>query len=753
MNRSLAWLCLLLVPAAALSQTARTEAAKPLAARHFEVRRAASPVKVDGQLDEPAWQSALVIDVPYEWQPGDNTPPPVKTDFLLTYDDDYLYAAWRAFDPNPAEIRAHLMDRDSVNTFVQDDHVLLLIDTFNDERRGFQFRINPLGVQADAVFSQNEGIEDFSFDMIWDSAGRITEEGYIIEIAVPLNQIRFPRTEGLQTWGFDIGRSYPRSVRHRMSSAPRDRNNNCILCQADKVTGFENLQPGRNLEVTPTVTSNRTDVAFNAPGDLESGDEEVEAGVSARWGITPNISLNAAINPDFSQVEADVAQLDVNERFALFFEEKRPFFLEGIDFFATPLQAVFTRTVAEPKWGAKVTGKEGKNAFGVFVAEDEANTFTIPSNQESFFAVQERPVTSGVFRFRRDVGAGSTVGVLYTGREGDDYHNRVAGLDGFVRLNDADTVLVQFLRSDTLYPGEIARDFGQPTDAFRGDALFGSYRHAARDWNWSLTYEDRNPEFRADSGFIPRVDIREARGNLQRNLWGESSDWYTQLNIGVNGRRTEDHSGQLTDEQFLLYTDYFGPLQSFVELYYERRKELFGGTLYEELNQYGVVFNIQPSGVARYTFFTETGDAVDFTNNQPADILVVQPGVELKLGRHINAKLDHTLQSLDVEGGELFEANLTQLRLIYNFNVRSFVRGIFQYLDLQRNPALYRPEIQPFIEPEEETLFTQLLFSYKLNAQTVLFLGYSDNRLGNQDLSLEQTDRTFFLKVGYAWVM
>ena len=756
MNRPLACLCLLLVPAASLSQTAQTpqtEVAKPSASRHFEVRRAASPIKVDGQLDEPAWQSALVIDIAYEWAPGDNVPPPVKTDFLVTYDDDYLYAAWRAADPNPAAIRAHLMDRDSINTFIQDDHVLLMIDTFNDERRGFQFRINPLGVQADAVFSQNEGVEDFSFDMIWDSAGRISAEGYIIEIAVPLNQIRFPRTEGLQTWGFDIGRSYPRSVRHRLSSAPRDRNNICILCQVDKVTGFANLQPGRNLEVTPTVTSNRTDVASGAPGDLESGDEEIEAGVSARWGITPNVSLNAAINPDFSQVEADVAQLDVNERFALFFEEKRPFFLEGIDFFATPLQAVFTRTVAQPKWGAKVTGKEGKNAFGLFVAEDEGNTFTIPSNQESSFAFQDRPVTSGVFRYRRDVGAGSTLGVLYAGREGDDYHNRVAGLDGFVRLGDVDTVQVQFLRSDTLYPDEIARDFGQPAGAFRGDALLGAYRHTARNWNWSLAYEDRKPEFRADSGFIPRVDIREARGNLQRNLWGERGDWYTQLNIGLNARRTEDHSGQLTDEQFLLYTDYSGPLQSFVELYAERSKALFRDRLYTDLNQYGTFITVQPSGVARLTFFTEIGDAVDFTNNQPADVLVVQPGAELKLGRHVNAKIDHTLQRLDVEGGELFEANLTQLRLVYNFNVRSFVRGIFQYLDLQQNPQLYRPEFRPFIEPETEELFTQLLFSYKLNAQTVLFLGYSDNRLGNRDFSLKQTDRTFFFKVGYAWVM
>ncbi len=755
MVRPLAWLCLSLLPAASLAQSS-----SPPALRHLEIRRAVSPVKVDGRLDEPAWGSALVFDVPYEWQPGDNVTPPVKTDFLVAYDDDNLYVAWKAYDPRPAEIRAHLMDRDAIDTFIQDDHVLLMIDPFNDERRGFQFRINPLGVQADAVFSQNEGIEDWSFDMIWDSAGRITEEGYIIEAAIPLQQIRLPRSEGAQTWGFDVGRSYPRSVRHRIAAATKDRNNTCVLCQVVKVTGFENLEPGRNLEVTPTVTANRDDTArVDAAGQsvgLESGDEEAEAGVTARWGITPNISLSAAVNPDFSQVEADVAQLAVNERFALFFPEKRPFFLEGIDFFSTPLEAVFTRTIVDPNWGAKVTGKEGGNAFGVFVTEDDQNILTIPSNEQSLSAALDDPVTTSVLRYRRDVGRGSSLGVLYTGREGDGYHNRVGGLDGFARFSGADTVRVQYLRADTLYPDELALDFGQPVDGLDGDAFLAQYNHSARDWFWSLAYEDRDPELRADAGFIPRVDIKEARAQLQRQFWGDGEDWYTQINVGGGARRTENHAGQLTDERLNVYGNVSGPLQSLVEVGYSRSKDFFGGRLYEGLNRYTAFFTVQPSGVARLSFSGDFGDTVDFTNNQPADVLVLSPAAELKLGRHVNAQVSHTLQRLNTPGsagGELFEANLSQLRLIYNFNVRSFVRGIFQYLDLQQDPALYNEEIRPFIDPERETLFTQLLFSYKLNSQTVLFLGYSDNRLGLQDFSLEQTNRTLFFKVGYAWVM
>jgi hypothetical protein len=751
MIRSLALLALLL-PAAVLAQVPA-----PQAPRHFDIRRATGPIQIDGQLDEPAWGEALTFDVPYEWQPGDNVTPPVATDFLTAYDDHYLYAAWRAHDPRPGEIRAHLMDRDSIDTFVQDDHVVLMIDPFNDERRGFQFRINPLGVQADAVYSQQDGGEDWSFDMIWQSASRITADGYVVEVAIPLNQLRFPANRGPQTWGFDVGRSYPRSVRHRMSSVPRVRGDNCFLCQVVKVTGFEDLKPGRNLELTPTVTANRNDAAAfddsGRPGSLDSGDSKVDAGLSARWGITPNLSLNAAINPDFSQVEADVAQLSVNERFALFFPEKRPFFLEGLDLFTTPLQAVFTRTVADPKWGVKLTGKQGRNAFGLFVAEDNVNNLTIPSNQQSLFAGQDRPVTSGVLRYRRDVGQGSSLGVLYTGRDGDGYHNRVGGLDGFARFSVADTLSVQYLRSDTLYPGEIVRAYAQLADAFKGDAFAARYQHNARDWFWQLAWEDRAPEFRADSGFIPRVDIREGRANLQRQFWGGQDDWYTQINVGISGRRTKDHSGQLTDERRSFYANVAGPLQSFFEVTAGRNTDFFRGRLYDGENVYSAYFTLQPSGAAKLTASADWGDAVDFTNNQPAESLVLSPSAELKLGRHANAQLSHTLQRLNVSGGELFEANLSQLRLIYNFNVRCFVRGIFQYLDLQRSPELYLPALRPGLDPETRTLFTQLLFSYKLNPQTVLFLGYSDDQLGTQDFSLAKTDRTLFFKVGYAWVM
>jgi len=220
----------------------------------YPVTGAGTPIHVDGVLDEPSWNDATVIPLNYEYRPGDNIPAVVATDVMITFDHNYLYVAFRAEDPEPGKIRAHLMDRDQIDTFIQDDHVVLMIDTFNDERRGFQFRVNPLGVQADAIFSETNGIEDFSWDLIWDSAGRITDFGYVIEIGISLKQLRFPRTDDAQTWGFDLARSYPRNVRHRFAAVPKDRNSTCALCQVVKLTGFSGLEPGRNIELDPTLT-------------------------------------------------------------------------------------------------------------------------------------------------------------------------------------------------------------------------------------------------------------------------------------------------------------------------------------------------------------------------------------------------------------------------------------------------------------------------------------------------------------------
>jgi hypothetical protein len=718
--------------------------------KDYIVTKATSEIKIDGSLDENAWKDAVVIKLPYEWLPGDNIPAPVDTDCLVTYDDHYFYVAVRCYDPDPSKIRAHLMDRDSMETFIQDDHISFMIDTFNDKRRGFQFRANPLGVQADANFSESEGYEDFSWDAIWNSAGKITDWGWEVEIAIPFNQLRFPKISEVQTWGFSIERSYPRSVRHRMTSHPRERDITCIICQFNKITGMKGISPGANIELDPTLTTIRTDKRDDFPADPESpmknGDIDPEPGITARWGITPNLMLNAAVNPDFSQIEADVRELEVNTRFAIQYPEKRPFFLEGADFFLTPIEAVFTRTVADPMGGLKLTGKIGKNAFGIFGTYDRVNNLLFPSNQGSSSTSIDQNVASGVFRFRRDIGQTSHLGVLYTGRVSDDYYNHVAGFDGYFRLSRTKSVSFQYLHSETDYSEQISNAFSQKNTSLSGDAIISEFQSIGRNWLYVLGYYDYNPYFRADYGYVPRVDIRRGLGFLGYRFWGKDGGWFTNILLSMQGNAIYNHEGDLTDRNVAIQTQYQGPLQSTVVLQYENTRQLHL-TEYYDLDQLDLVAEIKPVGGLRFNIIAQYGDTIDYTNARQAMGLNLLPFVEFSLGPHINLTLQHAFQRLTSHQNEIFTANLSQIKFVYNFSVRTFVRAIVQYLDVARNTDLY---VFP-VSSKTQTVFTQFLFSYKLNPQTVAFIGYSDNYLGMTGLDITQTDRTFFIKIGYAW--
>jgi hypothetical protein len=537
----------------------------------------------------------------------------------------------------------------------------------------------------------------------------------------------------------------------------RSRNVNCILCQFNKLTGFEGIRPGQNIELTPTVTASRTD-AMTMPdypdGSLERGRIDDQYGLSAKWGVTPNLILNGAVNPDFSQVEADVAQLEINRRFAVFYPEKRPFFLEGADFFLTPLQAVFTRTVADPLWGAKLTGKSGRTALGFFAAQDEMTNLIIPSNQGSAPAFLDQDAYGGVFRLRQDVGKMSTLGLLYTGRAGTGYSNHVAGADGFIRLDQKNSVIFQFLHSETDYPEDLAAAYGQEVDRFGGNALRLEYQHFSRSWFVDAVYHDRSPGFRADYGFIPRVDMRSGEAMVLRQIWGKPKSWFNLIRFGVAGLVGWDHDGTLTDRGVTLGTMYQGNLETVVNVHANFYRTYYGGRYFD--TPYGdFLFRFRPFSGAQVGLTAQAGKAVDYANVRLADTFAVGPNFSFSLFRHLNFVPAYIFERLSREGETIYTANLAQARAVWNFSVRSFVRAIVQYQALRQNPAQYAFPV----DSRSRGLFTQFLFSYKLNPRTVLFLGYSDNALGgNFDswlgpgrVAMTRTDRTFFLKIGYAW--
>jgi hypothetical protein len=739
-------------PAAAPAPAAAPPAAPALPdPRIFTATSAESGMKVDARLDEAAWESATPIDIPYEYFPGDNTPAPVRTDCRITYDASALYLGCTAFDDEPGRIRANLSDRDAA---LQDDHITLIVDPFNDQRRAFQFRVNPMGVQMDATYSELQKAEDFSWDAIWGSAGRLTAEGYVVEMAIPFSSLRFPAASSVQTWGLIVQRSYPRSVIHRLRSHPTNRNEACLLCQSDKLTGLQGIRPRRDVELTPTLTTRRSDLRTDFPdGDLESGDVNPEFGLSGRWGITPNVTLNATYNPDFSQVEADVAQLEVNERFALQYPEKRPFFLEGADFFQTPTRVVFTRSVIEPVAGAKISGKQGDNAFGAFFTRDRSNALLFPSNQATGSALLAEDVNTAVLRYRRDVGGRGAVGLVYTGRQGDEYQNHVGGMDGFFQLSPTKYLRVQLTRSQTEYPDTVSTAFAQPSEGFGGNNIYAQLTHASRNWFASLDLQDVSKDYRADAGFITRNDIRGGTLQVQRTLWGRPDLWYRRISLFGFAERLENHDGRMTDLGFAFVPSYDGPMQSFVQMGFGYNKKFFRGKTYEMLDV-RPTFQIRPT--QRFTFSLQgrIGEDIDVTNNRKANIFQIAPGLDVRLGRRLSLGLSHTLRRLDTQdedpagGGErILNVGLSQARALYHFNVRTFVRAIVQYQDVDFTPTLY---VVP-VPAEQRTLFAQLMFAYKVNPQTVVFAGYTDDRVGIETIDLTPTGRTFFLKLGYNW--
>ncbi|MFK8014817.1 MAG: DUF5916 domain-containing protein [Gammaproteobacteria bacterium] len=703
--------------------------------------------KIDGLADDAYWRDGLKIPINVETRPAENVAAPVDGHVILAENGRTLFVAFIANDPNPDQIRAYLRDRDSA---WQDDFVGVVLDTFNDERQAYEFFANPLGAQMDLSINDITGNEDDSWDAIWDSSGRITANGYEVEMAIPLQQLRFPAGDGAKTWGIDVLRFYPRSVRHRISNVAQDRDVNCYLCQLPKIQGFACTEPGRNLVVAPSATVVRSESRDDpATEPLSSADVNFEPSLDVRWGASPEMTLIGTINPDFSQVEADVAQLNVNNTFALFFPETRPFFLDGASNFESPNRVIFSRTVASPDIGAKALIRRGIHNLSVFAAQDTVTNLLFPGAQGSDTEVLEQDNTTMATRYRADIGDNASLGAVATLREGDDYSNRVVGMDGRLRLNDSHTFLFQQLLSQTRYPDAVIEDFEQPEDRFTGQVTTASYRYSTRNLTLRAAYEDFDKDFRADNGFMPRVDA-------QRWIFGGNRTWYPEdrflnrITFGGDWDINHRDDGRLQEKEWEAFLFAEGPWQTFAELSYGFRDRLFDEVLFREYFR-GLFAETRPFGGAQFALYLESGDQIDFANTRLGEIRRINPRFTLQLGRHLQVRVRHSFTELDsLDGQRVFSAHLTDARVTWQFNNRSLLRLVVQHQDVNRDTRQY---VDDDVESRSRSLSTQLLYSYKVNPQTVVFLGYSDGAEDGDVLTrFEKTNRTLFAKVGYAWL-
>jgi hypothetical protein len=590
--------------------------------------------------------------------------------------------------------------------------------------------------------------EDDSWDAIWESAGQITDEGYVVEMKIPLTQLRFPASEGLKTWGFDVTRTYPRSKRYQFSSVPQERGVNCYLCQIGEFSGLADAKPGRDLEIVPTLTASSSESSEDPGIDPMIGTTESEAGLSVRWGITPDLTANLAINPDFSQIEADTAQLAVNNRFALFFPERRPFFLEGADYFSTPVRAVFTRTIADPDVGAKLTGKRGDNTFGVIAVQDAITNILFPGQFGSDSTTIEQSNTAIIGRYSWGFGDTSSIGGVFTARDGDGYRNLLGGLDARWRINDQHTLTAQYLESETEYPTEVAEEFEQPLGSFDGSAALFRYEFDSRNWFGGLRLTDVSEGFRADSGFLSRVGTNKIRVDGGRVWHGDDGGWWNRIRV-----RTEYSIDHLEDGTFMerdigARLGIGGPLQSWTQVSFEIEKELENGVIFDK-QEFGFYFEFSPRSGLNLQLNTKLGDQIDYDNTRLGDRVYFQSSIKWNINRNFLLDVSSIFSSLDTKEGEnIFDASVVDARLTWQFSVRSFLRVSLQQFETSRNPDVYEDEV----DAESKDVGRQLLYSYKINPQTVFFLGYADQYIDEDHLDgLTASDRSIFMKVGYAW--
>jgi hypothetical protein len=722
----------------------------------IHLTRASGSITVDGDLSDEAWKTAAKIDQWWETNPGDNVEPKAKSIGYLTYDDHFLYAAFEMTDPEPHKIRAPFNDHDHIggNT---DDYAGIILDTRNDGKTAILFLVNPRNIQYDAVSDDTTGNEDNSPDFFWDSATRLTPTGWVLEMRIPFSSLRYSNSNP-DEWGIMLYRNWPRDRRYQMFGNKLPRGNNCFICNESKMSGLANLPPGGHVVAAPYVTARQIGETRDGLGTpIVNQNADADAGLDVKWTPTPNMALDATINPDFSQIESDVAQIQTNERFAIFFPEKRPFFLEGVELFSTPFQAVYTRTITAPRWGGRTTGKYGKNAYTFLVTKDEGGGLTIiPGPVGSGFASQNFSSTNAIGRVRHDWGK-SFGSILFTDRENEgSAHNRVIGPD-FQWKTEHHNLTGQYLYSDSKTPDrpDLASEWNGQT--LKGHAADLWYNYSSEKWDFFSEGKDVSDHFRADLGFVPQVGYK------------------SNYNEGGYTTRPKDHF--LSRIRYFAMAEY-DAMQDGSKLYrllsfgfgsdgkYQWSNRLRYAydtvrTTHHLFDRHQLLFSEQFSLGRKFStigFSGWVGQQIDFANERLGNGASINPYATIRPTNHLQLDLTGGVQWLTLPGQQpgqsgqrdrLYTSQVERVRASYTFNSKMFLRAIIQNERTNSDPLLYHPIV---VDQHSGDVASSILFAYKLNWQTVMYVGYGDLREVMPEINeFRPSNRQFFFKTSYAF--
>ena len=784
------------------------EKSKPLL-----VPRLDKPPVIDGKLDGDEWKQAVVLKDFYQVNPGDNIAPSKPTEAFLGYDSKFLYLAVHAYD-EPDKVRATVAKRDEV---LNEDNIRLYLDTFNDERKAYILAWNPLGVQQDGTMTEGSDT-DFSVDIVMESKGMLTSDGWTLEVAIPFKSLRYVAGKD-KLWGFHLWRNIDRFNDELDSWVPISRDISGTLTQEAHLTGLEGISNERTLEVIPSLTFSETGKRVNAlsaaaiaanpsaldPGRMLNEPVKADAGLTVKYGLTPTITLDMAINPDFAQVEADQTVVTANQRFPIFFEEKRPFFLEGIDIFKSDLQAVHTRAIVDPDFAVKLTGKTGRNTFGLLLASDNApGNFTQDErNDPSALPVIQRFLDKnayiGVLRLKRDVGKESSIGVLATSYNFIEKHNQLVGIDGRFKLDPQTVFSFQVLgttsracfsnpRADLYQPAPSApcNDGGSTRNFYRtGNGLAYSYGYdkEKRHLFYGVQGSGRTRDYRADVGFTRRTNTNPENVFFGYNSEPKPKAKVISWRISNSSRMSFDwqgHSQGMEDEANVQFgfqrSSYLG--FGFVGGYERLFEEEFGAA--RTTTQSGSFFGGPERSTKQFSpyLFAGTKPSKKYSLNlfllHTINSFDLDFGAGPKYPRVSPAALADPGAPLDpgpgvfweVEVGQRFQpTNELSLSLDYTRNVLvrndtglvAFKENIFSLHSTYQFTRFIFARARVDYETLNSNVRGQFLLGWTPNPGTAFYVGYNDDLTrngfspftGQLEPGFRRNGRTFFIKMSY----
>ena len=730
---------------------------KPVALKIPRVNKA--PVLEDFLSMEPSeqWRGKLAVAEGFrQWRPNDGAPSTQKTVAYLGYDDKNLYVIFVCFDDKPDQIRAHLTPRDQMWS---DDFVDVWLDTFHEHHRMYEFVVNPLGVQGDGIDDETTFNEDFTFDTVWYSRGKLTPQGYVVWVGIPFKSVRFSNAD-VQTWGIllqrDITRNFEKTFWPRVTQ-----NVSGLASQSADITGIESISPAHNMQFIPYGLFRAfrgLDLRDPAAPQFTARTAKVDGGLDSKFILKDSLVLDLTVEPDFSQIESDQPQVTVSQRFEVFFPEKRPFFLENASYFSTPINLFFTRRIANPQFGARLTGRLGRFSVGALLADDRAPGLIVPDNDP----LAGQRAHFGIFRVARDVLRDSTLGVIYTDREFDGTFNRVGGVDGRIRLSKDVITSFQAVESSTsnrdgTYQAGPAFEF----------ALNKNTRNTFAD----LHYSGRSDGFRTLSGFDPQPDIHNISSDVGYNFWPKESRYVQSWGPELNPYVIRDHEGDWINWGVTPMFHVQFQRQTRINVGYAEEAETLRPRDFSVLTR-NVDFLRHTNFIqARTAFFKQATFFADYrwgrrVNYAPAvnepPYLARRNSLDLEMTLHpVNRlEVDNTYLWFRLGGvgtrSPAFNNHILRTKWNYQFTRELAARVILQYNSILSNP------LWTSLAPAKN-FNADFLISYLLHPGTAVYVGYNSNMENyyrallldpNNNLlrtrsSFINDNREFFLKVSY----